>query len=111
MEFFTTKKRNYEFNVIFTGSQYVFFNGWCGIAAVAERTTPVEQIASGKESFTIYYGNEHLIGGSMGYGAIIPVVKKIVNAGENKYVETKVNYTEVRADLSRWSATLNINKQ
>ena len=111
MEFYNTKKNGYEFNVIFTGDKYIFFNGWCGIAAVAERTTPAGQIASGHECFTIYYGNEHLVGGSMGYKAIIPVVKRVVNSGENKYIPTKVEYTEERDDLSRWAATINIIKR
>jgi hypothetical protein len=110
MKFYNTKKNGYEFNVIFTGDKYVFFNGWCGIAAVAERTTPAGQIASGHECFTIYYGNEHLVGGSMGYKAIIPVVKRIVNKAESRYISKKIQYTEERADLSRWTARINVIK-
>ena len=110
MEFYNTKRNGYEFNVIFNDGTYVFFNGWCGIAAVAERTTTADQVGTGDESFTIYYGNEHLVGGSMGYKAIIPVVKRIVNKAESRYISKKIQYTEERADLNRWTARINVIK-
>ena len=108
MEFYTTKKNGYEFNVVFNGQKYVFFNNWCGIAAIAERTTPSEKIGTNNETFIIKYGNEHLVGGSMGYTAIIPVVKRVVNAAENKYISKKIIYKEERVDLSRWTAKIEV---
>ena len=108
MEFYTTKRNGYEFNVVFNGGKYVFFNSYCGIAAVAERTTTPEEVGTGNESFNIKYGNDHLVGGSMGYDAILPVVKRIVNAAENKYISKKIKYTTERVDLSRWYATINV---
>lgn len=110
MEFYKANVRNYEMNVVFNGSMYIFFNSYCGIAAVAERTTPNDKIASGEQSFKIKYGNEHLIGGSLGDGAIVPFVKSFVSKHENKYIKKQVEYTEERCDLSKWYATIDIHE-
>ena len=111
MEFYKINARNYELNVVFNGKMYIFFNGWCGIAAIAERTTPADKIASGEENFNIKYGNEHLTGGSLGYGAILPHVKKFVNKCENKFLQKNVTYTEEYCDLSKWYATIDVQKR
>lgn len=110
MEFYNVKSNCYEFNVVFTGRQYVFFNSWCGIAAIAERTTPSDKIGSGEESFTIKYGNNALVGGSMGYQGIVPVVKRLVNKCENKYVPMKVEYTLEECELDKYYATIEIKQ-
>ena len=109
MEFYKINAKNYELNVVFNGMSYVFFNSWCGIAAVANRTTPANKISSGTESFEIIYGNEHLIGGSLGYGAILPYVKKLINKQESKYIQIKVEYTEKRDKLEKYTAKIEIS--
>lgn len=108
MEFYKINARGYELNVVFVGGKYVFFNAWCGIAAIAERTTPYEKIASGEESFNIKYGNDNLVGGSMGYRGIIPVVKRLVNKAESRYIQTKVTYTEERVALDKYTADMRL---
>lgn len=111
MEFYKINAKNYEMNVVFNGGKYVFFNGYCGIAAIAERTTPDEKIASGEESFVILYGNEHLIGGSIGEQSIVPYVKKLVNKCESQYIKTEVKYELKKVDLSKWYATIEVKER
>lgn len=111
MKFYKVNARNYELNVVFNGKMYIFFNGWCGIAAIAERTTPADKIASGEEIFNIKYGNEHLTGGSLGYGAILPLVKRLINKCESKFLPTNVTYTEERCDLSKWYAEIEVKQR
>lgn len=111
MEFYKTNARNYEINVVFNGKMYIFFNSYCGIAAVAERTTPNDKIASGEESFNIKFGNRHLDGGSIGFGAIVPFVKRFVTKCENKYTKVCVSYTEEKCDLADLYSTIEIHKR
>ena len=109
MEFYKTNARGHEMNVVFNGKMYIFFNAWCGIAAVAERTTPNGKIASGEESFNIKFGNRHLNGGSIGFGAIVPFVKRFVTKCENKYIKVNLTYTEEKCDLADWYSTIEIH--
>lgn len=109
MEFYKTTCRNYTINVVFNGEMYIFFNGYCGIAAIAERTTPGDKIASGEEYFNIKYGNRHLLGGSIGNGGIVPFVKRFVTKCEKKYIEVNVTYTEEKCDLADWYSTIEIH--
>ena len=88
---------------------YIFFNSYCGIAAVAERITPNDKIASGQESFNIKYGNRHLLGGGIGQGGIVPFVKRFVTKCENKYMKVQVSYTEEKCDLADWYSTIEIH--
>ena len=111
MEFYKTTAKNHEINVVFNGGKYIFFNSFCGIAAVAERTTVDSKIGSGEESFNIKYGNRHLVGGSIGYGGIVPFVKRFVTKAENKYIKVQVSYTEEKCDLADWYSTIEIHKR
>ena len=42
MEFFKTRLWDGEVNVLFTGSNYFFFNGFYGVICIAERVDEVE---------------------------------------------------------------------
>lgn len=110
MEFYKINVRNHEMNVVFNGKMYIFFNSYCGIAAVAERITPNDKIASGQELFNIKYGNRHLLGGSLGNGGVVPFVKRFVTKCENKYIKVNVTYTEEKCDLADFYTTIEIHK-
>lgn len=87
-------------NVIFTGAQYIFHNAFYGILAVAERKE--FDVDKAYTSFTIYYGNNHTLGGSFGGKYCLGMAKSFINKSENRYVKTNVTYDEVKEDLDSW---------
>lgn len=105
MEFGKINAKNYELNVVFTGKQYVFFNSYCGVAAVATRKGYSKEES---KTFIIQYGNEHLVGGSIGYRAIIPYVKRYINKQESQFIPVTCNYEEVEAPLEKAYVTLEV---
>lgn len=99
MEISVLKSKGYTFSVIFTGSHYYFISSWCGVAAVAVRNGQ-------SDNFTIYYGNEHLLGGSFGSGSILPLVKRFINKSENKYIKKVCSFSAIEKPLH--DASLNL---
>lgn len=107
MEIGKIKARNYEFNVVFTGGEYVFFNNWCGIAAVATRKG-----YDGRDidTFVVTLGNDHLIGGSFGSDdAMLSVVKRYVNKNEAKYIDRDIVYEVEHKALHNAYVTMSVN--
>lgn len=97
MELSTTTLNGSTVNVIFTGSNYFFYNSYFGLVAVAERTTqPTEEV----ETFRVTVGNRHCVGGSFNDSAVYTLVKRVVNKSENKYITKRVRYSSVVEDLA-----------
>lgn len=106
MEFGKIKSRGYEFNVIFTGGEYVFYNDYCGIAAVAKRVDYNMNI----HKFIVTLGNEHLKGGSFGGDdTMLSVVKKYVNKNECRYIEVHPKYEIEHKALQNAYVTMQVN--
>ena len=98
MEFSHIHPHGYSVHVIFNGSNYFFYSDWCGLIAIAERATPIEE--RNKEVFNLVYGNEHLSGGSLGGSVLESIAKRFISKAENKYITKKCEYNVTRADLS-----------
>lgn len=102
MEIMKINPRGYACTVIFTGSHYYFMSDFCGLIAIAERVNVRENIGSGKQDFTLIYGNEHLSGGSLGGVVAAEIARAFIRKQENKYVSTKVTFvSEQWQDLDK----------
>ena len=107
MEFSTIKPCGYVLHVVFNGGKYIFFNDYCGIAAIAERQQP---IADKWEHFVIKYGNDHLVGGSLGGKSIGTAVRRHITKAERKYVKKVVKFTYEYQPLETFYATIEVKQ-
>lgn len=106
MEFGTIKRNGYEFNVIFNGSHYYFFNSYCGLACIASRDYNKTDHNEHTTFFTLYVGNDNLLGGSITDNVMVSIAKRYINKAENKYLPVKVTYEEKKAKLHNFSVSV-----
>ena len=93
----TLKWRCNKVLAIFTGKQYIFTNEFYGILAVANRK------GFGKDeenSFTLEYGNEHILGSSLGDSVVCGLAKRFITKFENKYVTRNITFDVVEVDVN-----------
>ena len=103
MEITKTTFRGYAITVIFVGNAYFFHSDYAGTIAIARRVwdTYNEDNDNKVSRFTLEYGNDHLIGGSLGYRGAVPAIKRFISKSESKYIPHTVIYdSETYADLS-----------
>lgn len=81
MTFIRTTNRGSENYVVFTGSQYVFFDSFWGIVAVAKRRETNNPNIE-ETTFDVEYSDE----------IQTSVFKRVINSNENKYITKKVTY-------------------
>ena len=92
MEIFTTKLRGATVNVIFTGSNYYFYNSFFGIFGAATRVSDAGKIEDKK--FNLLVGNEHTSGSSsFSNYSIERCMKRVIGRQENMYVKCNIEYT------------------
>lgn len=106
MEFGTIKKSNHIINVVFVGSHYYFYDEGNGVACIAVRNydkTDFRGKGEGHTAFTLYLGNQFLIGGSINDNVMFSIAKKYINKNENRYIPTKVEYEVEIAPLHKFS--------
>lgn len=102
MEFYKTKLWDGEVNVLFTGPNYFFFNGFYGVICIAERVDEVElsntsDAKEWKSKFVLYAGSRH--------GDIerecFDLAKRIIKKYDQKYVKKTFDFEERVVDLSK----------
>ena len=98
METTATKVNGHEVKVFFTGPRYIMYSEFYGVIGVAIRDYN-KGVVGKTAAFHIIVGNEHTMGGSCGNNAVIAALKRVINKGENKYIPTKVEYTEEVREL------------
>ena len=103
MEFGTIKRNGYEFNVVFNGSHYYFFNSYCGLVCIASRDYDKTDVNEHTTFFTLYVGNDNLVGGSITDDVMVSIAKKYINKNENRYMPTEVGYEAEKAPLHNFS--------
>lgn len=106
MEFGTVKRNGYEFNVIFNGSHYYFFNSYCGLACIASRGYDKTDFNQKTTFFTLYVGNDYLSGGSITDNVMVAIAKRYINKAESKYSPVKVTYEEKKEKLHNFSLSV-----
>lgn len=94
MEITRIKRHGIEINVLFTGCQYIFYNTFYGILAVADRKSLQED-----NYFTIYYGNRNTIGGSLGGDTCLVIAKQFIKKNENKYINRELVFDIIKEDV------------
>lgn len=77
---------------LFTGYQYVFYNNYCGILAVADRDETNENV------LTVRYGNEYLSGCSLGGYVCASLAERFIRKNESRYI----SFERKREDLRKW---------
>ena len=107
MEFFKTKLFGGEVNVLFTGPNYFFFNGFYGVICIAERVDEVElSNPSGsqvwKSKFVLYSGHRD---GNIEKESFA-MAKKIIEKYDQKYVKKTFEYEEKVVDLNKCLVTV-----
>ena len=108
MEFIETKMYGSKVNVLFTGKNYLFYNGWYGLFLVAERDYNEEEKDITKGRFTLYVSDNDPRGGDI--DDFIKVAKRVINKSECKYVQRVVSYEVQYADVWKWGVNVNIVK-
>lgn len=109
MEFANINPRGYAVTVIFTGPKYFFFSRYAGVFAVAERVNIRENCGTDKQDFALVYGNDHLLGGSLGGSQAAAVARAYIRKNENRYTRQHVSFvSEVYEDLSRRRLDVNL---
>lgn len=92
MEILTTKLKGATVNVIFTGSNYYFYNSFFGIFGVATRVSNAGELEDKK--FNLLVGNEHTSGSSSFCNySIERCMKSVISKQENMYVKCNIEYT------------------
>ena len=106
MEFYKTKLFGGEVNVLFTGPNYFFFNGFYGVICIAERVDEVElsnpcsQVW--KSKFVLYSGHRN---GNIEKESFA-MAKKIIEKYDQRYVKKTFEYEEKVVDLSKCLVTV-----
>lgn len=96
MEITTMKWRGAEVYCLFTGSQYVFYNNFWGILAIADRYD------TNKKAFTVRYGNEKLTGCSLGGDVCALLAERFIKKDESRYISGEISFERKREDLRKW---------
>lgn len=104
MEITKLKWHSADVYCLFTGEQYIFTNSYYGILAVAERS------AENRDLFTVYYGNEYTIGGSLGGDVCAELAERFVSKAENKYFNHMTFFERHKEDLRAWSISCKAEK-
>ena len=86
------KWRGAEVHCLFTGYQYVFYNNYWGILAVADRDE------TNRKAFTVRYGNKHLDGCSLGGDVCALLAERFIRKNESRYI----SFERKREDLRKW---------
>lgn len=81
---------------LFTGSQYVFQNNYWGVLAVADRHE------EDSDKFTVRYGNENLVGCSLGGDVCALLAERFIKKSEQRYLQKVVTFERKKEDLRRW---------
>lgn len=105
MEFSHISPRGYSCHVIFTGSHYYFYSDFAGLFAIAERDYKKSR-ETGKETFSLKYGNDHLLGGSLGGSVAATVAKTFIRKAENKYIQKECTFIEEKTNLQNYALTV-----
>lgn len=94
------KRNRCVVNVIFTGAQFVFYNDFYGLLAVATRKgdTPEE-----RNVFDIFYGNAHTIGGRFGGEYCFTMAKAFVSKYEKLYKEKDLTFIPHHENIQTWN--------
>ena len=95
MEITTMKWRGAEVHCLFTGNQYVFYNNFFGILAIADRDEM-------NETFTVRYGNENLNGCSLGGDVCALLAERFIRKNESRYISSETSFERKREDLRKW---------
>ena len=91
------KWRGAEVHCLFTGCQYVFYNNFWGILAVADRDETNEK------AFTVRHGNEKLSGYSLGGDVCALLAERFIRKNESRYISKEISFERKREDLRKWS--------
>lgn len=100
MEFFKTKLFGGEVNVLFTGKNYFFFNGFYGVICIAERDEKVSlSNANGvwHDKFTLYSGHRD---GDIEKESFA-LAKEIIMKYDQRFVKKTFEFEEVVTDLNK----------
>lgn len=81
---------------LFTGYQYVFYNNYWGILAIADRDD------ANKKGFTVRYGNEKLNGCSLGGDVCALLAERFIRKDERRYISMEISFERKREDLRKW---------
>ena len=96
MEITTMKWRGAEVHCLFTGYQYFFHNNFYGILVVADRDETNER------AFTVRYGNENLVGSSLGGDVCALLAERFIKKNESRYISREISFERKREDLRKW---------
>lgn len=81
---------------LFTGFQYVFHNNFWGVLAVADRDETNEK------AFTVRYGNENVVGSSLGGDVCALLAERFINKNESRYISREISFERKSEDLRKW---------
>ena len=96
MEIYKTTRNNCEVNIIFTGAQYIFWNGFFGLLAVADRKGCREDECN---HFIVRYGNKNALGSSFGGDYCLSMAKSFIKKNESKYIEANTTFEAVKEEI------------
>ena len=85
-----------EVHCLVTGDEYVFYNNFWGILAVADRDEMNEK------AFTVRYGNENLNGCSLGGDVCALLSERFIKKNESRYISREISFERKREDLRKW---------
>ena len=79
--------------MIFTGMQYIFYEEYWGLLAVAERVdSRAEETGNQVARFILSVENYRTRGCPLNINTMIPAAKRYITKNENKYISTVVEY-------------------
>lgn len=103
MEFYKTKLWDSEVNVLFTGPNYFFFQGFYGLICIAERVDEVElsntsdNTENWKSKFVLYSGRAD----ANIAAECFELAKRIIRKYDQKYVKKTFEFEEKVVDLRK----------
>lgn len=98
MEIYKITRNSCEVNVIFTGAQYIFHNGYYGLLAVADRKGYSDDE---RNHFIVRYGDSNTLGGSFGGDYCLSMAKAFIKKNESKYIEVQTTFEAVKEEINR----------
>ena len=96
MEIFKITRNNCEVNVIFTGAQYIFWNGFFGLLAVADRKGYWDGACN---HFIVRYGNKNALGSSFGGDYCLSMAKSFIRKNESKHIKVNTTFEAVKEEI------------
>lgn len=91
----------HQVTAIFTGSNYLFYNSYCGFLGFATRQESTRNAQGGRiENFSLLYGNGHCLGGSLTNSRILSAIHRYIRKDETAHGAALVNFSESYKDLS-----------